>query len=81
MNIKSSRAHELARKAAALAGITQTSAVEHALEYYLRELENQRAATAVRVDQILDALDARLTDQDRAAFRSADLYDNTGLPR
>ncbi|MGL5817997.1 MAG: type II toxin-antitoxin system VapB family antitoxin [Phycicoccus sp.] len=81
MNIKSARAHELARQAAALAGTSQTSAVESALERYLRDLENEHAGAATRVDDVLRALDARFTDDDRAALRSTELYDDAGLPR
>ncbi len=81
MNIKSERAHELARRAAALAGTSQTSAVEHALEQYLRSLEQQQDGASMRLHDVLNALDARLTDRDREALRSAELYDDSGLPR
>lgn len=81
MNIKSDRAHELARRAAALSGTSQTGAVEHALEQYLRSLEQQQDAASVRVRDVLDSLDAHLTDVDREALRSADLYDDLGLPQ
>lgn len=84
MNIKSERAHDLARRVAALAGTSQTSAVEHALERYLHDLERQGATGATRVDRVdrvLAALDARLSDEDRVALRTADLYDEAGLPQ
>ena len=81
MNIKSQRAHELARRAAALTGTSQTGAVEHALEQYLRSLEQQQDAATVRVRDVIASLDARLTDRDREALRSAELYDDLGLPK
>lgn len=80
MNIKSERAHELARRAAAATGRSQTSVVEEALDRYLAALEETQVADEQRVWSILAAIDARLTDADREALRHPDLYDEDGLP-
>lgn len=83
INIKNPRVHELARQAAALTGQSQTSVIETALQHFLRDLETERSpqTTRARVDRLLADVDARLSDQDRRAMKTADLYDETGLPR
>lgn len=83
INIKNPRVHELAKRAAELTGETQTSVIEKALERLLADLETaaSREAKRVRVDRILAAIDDRLTDEDRQALTTDDLYDERGLPR
>ncbi|MEI2826251.1 MAG: type II toxin-antitoxin system VapB family antitoxin [Dermatophilaceae bacterium] len=81
LNIKNERVCRLAKEAARISGLSQTSVLEKALEAYLAEHE---AATARR-DGEAEALLARM----RVAIRQADvvrtvddLYDEaTGLPR
>jgi antitoxin VapB len=83
INIKNPRVHELAKRAAALTGETQTSVIERALERLLHELEaaDSREAKRARIDRLLADVDARLTDADRQALSTDDLYDDNGLPR
>ena len=82
INIKNPRVHELARRAAALTGETQTSVIERALVKLLEELEAESSAESRRrrVERILADIDRRLTDADRQALSSDDLYDDAGLP-
>lgn len=86
MNIKNERVHALARRAAAVTGGTQTSALEAALEEYLERhggpasaAEDRLERASVLVGQIRDGLDlgtgASLADE------VADLYDVHGVPR
>jgi antitoxin VapB len=83
INIKNPRVHELARRAAALTGESQTSVIERALLRLLDELdaETQAESKRARVDRILADIDRRLTDVDREALSTDDLYDDAGLPR
>ena len=83
ITIKNSRVHELARRAAALTGETQTSVIERALTKLLEELEAESGAEfrRRRVERILADIDRRLTDADRQALSRDDLYDDAGLPR
>jgi antitoxin VapB len=83
INIKNPRVHELAKRAAKLTGETQTSVIERALERLLDELEaaDSQPARRARIDRILADVDARLTDADRQALSTDDLYDDNGLPR
>ena len=83
INIKNPRVHELARRAAALTGESQTSVIETALLRLLDELESQQSPnqTRARIDRILADFDRRLTDADRAAMTTDELYDDAGLPR
>lgn len=82
LNIKNERVHELAREAARRSGRTQTSVIELALERFLAELDapEDKAARRARIDLILADVDARLTDEDRAAMTADFLYDEDGLP-
>jgi antitoxin VapB len=81
MNIKSERAHDLARRAARLTGSSQTAAVETALSRYLEELEQRDSGVENELARVLRALDARLSEEDRLALRTTDLYDDKGLPQ
>jgi antitoxin VapB len=83
ITIKNPRVHELARRAAALTGETQTSVIERALLKLLEELEAESSAEIRRrrVERILADIDRRLTDADRQALSTDDLYDDAGLPR
>jgi len=83
INIKNPRVHELARRAAALTGESQTSVIERALQRLVDELEAEadREARRAHLGRLLADIDRRLTDADRAAMRIEDLYDEHGLPR
>jgi antitoxin VapB len=83
INIKNPRVHELARRAAALTGESQNSVIERALVKLLDELEAESIADSRRrrVERILADIDRRLTDADRLALSTDDLYDEAGLPR
>jgi len=83
LNIKKESVHELARAASARTGLSQTSIIEEALKMYLAQLDQpaERDDRRDRVSQILESLDARWTDADRAALTSDWLYDEQGLPR
>jgi antitoxin VapB len=81
LNIKNARVHELARRAAARTGRSQTSVIEQALERLLAELDSPVAddpETSVR--RVLDDVDRRLTDDARTALLTDVLYDESGLP-
>ncbi|QIM20602.1 type II toxin-antitoxin system VapB family antitoxin [Phycicoccus sp. HDW14] len=82
LNIKNERVHALARAAAARTGRSQTSVIEDALEQYLAALDRPEQEEAWRqsLDDILARIDARLTDEDRRALTTDDLYDENGLP-
>lgn len=82
LNIKNDRVHRLARDAARRSGLSQTRAIEAALEMYLRVLDGQVDDRSARIRSILADFDERLTAADRRAVRELDLYDaETGLPR
>ncbi len=81
LNIKNERVHALVRQAAARAGQTQTSVIETALERLLAELDKpDPEVMRAKVDAILAAVDAEMTDEMRAALLADDLYDEDGLP-
>lgn len=82
LNIKNERVHALAREAARRTGRSQTSVLEEALELLLADLarEPQTEARRARVGAILDDVDERLTDDDRADMGTDHLYDERGLP-
>ncbi|WP_295697531.1 type II toxin-antitoxin system VapB family antitoxin [Lapillicoccus sp.] len=81
LNIKNERVHALAREAAARTGQTQTSVIETALERLLAELDKpDPEVMRAKVDAILAAVDAEMTDEMRAALLADDLYDENGLP-
>ncbi|MFL0460978.1 type II toxin-antitoxin system VapB family antitoxin [Kytococcus sedentarius] len=85
MNIKNERVHALARRAAQMEGMSQTSVLERALEEFLARHEREgggedREARATQlVTQIRDGLD--LPSGGTLADDLADLYDAEGLPR
>ena len=83
LNIKNERTHARVRELAARTGLSQTSAVEDAVERRLRELQTADDQRSDRIDSLLARIRAELTDADREALRSAerDLYDEAGLPR
>ena len=79
MNIKSERAHRMAKRLARQTGTTVTAAVEVALEEKLARLERSVDAEAKfqRIKRFVDALPAPppgLTSD------HSDLYDDRGLP-
>ncbi|MBM6404606.1 type II toxin-antitoxin system VapB family antitoxin [Phycicoccus sp. CSK15P-2] len=82
LNIKKPRVHELARMASERSGLSQTGAIEAALEQYLTTLDAPAAhdERRRRVTALLADLDQRLTDANREALRIDDLYDDAGLP-
>lgn len=86
LNIKNERVHALAREAASLTGMSQTSAIEAALELLLRELGADPALAAI--SQRLDLIQSIATDyasdpgrSDREIVTVEDLFDETGMPR
>lgn len=90
LNIKNEHVHDLAREAARRTGLTQTSALERALEEFLARLpdkdteaERERRERRARADEILAEMHALITDEDRAEMRRFmdDMYDEHGLPR
>lgn len=85
LNIKNDRVHELAREAAARTGMTQTSALEMALEQYLAGLTAAPDPSAGRLDrarELVGQIQAGLTEEDREAMRDhlSKMYDEDGLP-
>jgi len=81
LNIKNPRVHALAREASARTGLSQTSVIEQALERLLDDLgRTGREDRESRIARILADVDASLSDDDRAALLSDDLYDAAGLP-
>ena len=84
LNIKNERVCRLAKEAARVSGLSQTSVLEKALEAFLADHDAAGAARArrARVDRLLAEIDARMTDEHRAAIqRNLDeLYDDHGLP-
>jgi antitoxin VapB len=79
MNIKSERAHQMAKRLSRRTGMTVTAVVESALEEKLARLERSMDAEAKyqRIKQFVDALPAPppgLTSD------HSDLYDDDGLP-
>lgn len=83
LNIKNERTHELVRRLADRTGLSQTSAVEAAVQRWLDELEVEPTTRAARVDLIVRQIQVGLTVEERAALRRAsdELYDESGLPR
>ena len=88
LNIKNERVHELARRAAALTGKTQTGAIREALERFIAERGADPAADPEearqrRIDLLWSEITADTSDADRARTRRTmdELYDDSGLPR
>lgn len=82
INIKNPRVVELVRRAAQVSGQSQVSALEDALEHFLREIEQPKSGADGRVSEILARVDAVMTPVDAAAIREDmdNLYDDEGLP-
>lgn len=81
LNFTNERVHALAREAASRTGQTQTKVIEMALERLLAELDKPGPEVMrAKVDAILAAVDAEMTDETRAALLADDLYDENGLP-
>ncbi len=85
LNIKNERVCRLAKQAAAVSGLSQTSVLEKALEAYLaeHERETQVAERRRKAEALLAEIRARVTDEDREWTRRfmEDLYDENGLPK
>lgn len=84
LNIKNERVHELARRAAALTGKSQTGAIQEALERLLAEGgADPEEARQRRIDLLWSEIGADTGEADRAATRRTmdELYDDDGLPR
>lgn len=81
LNIKNERTHALVRELAEVTGLSQTSAVEQAVERWLHELKRDERAAHARA--LLEQIWANVTDEDREATRRAmdEMYDENGLPR
>ncbi len=81
LNIKNERTHALVRELAEATGLSQTSAVEQAVERWLHEL--RRDERAAQAHALLEEIWATVTDDDRAAVRREldEMYDENGLPR
>lgn len=83
INIKNPRVHELARRAAALTGESQTSVIERALLRLLDDLEGAGKTSDrwAQIDRILADAHERARRTESRAITTEDLYDETGLPR
>lgn len=89
LNIKDEQTHRLVRELARVTGATQTAAVRDAVQRRLTELGSdgvEGAEVSVRrqrLQEIVQAFQDDLTDDDRRRMASADdwLYDDSGLPR
>ena len=79
MNIKSERAHQMAKRLAQQTGTSVTAAVETALEEKLARLEGATDAEAKfqRIKQFVDALPPAPPGM---TSDHSDLYDDDGLP-
>lgn len=82
LNIKNERVHGLAREAARRTGQTQAGVLEEALLRLLDDLDRtpQVEDRRAQVAALLDDVDRRLTDDDRARMGTEHLYDEHGLP-
>ena len=81
LNIKNERTHALVRELAQATGLSQTSAVEQAVERWLAEIRRQQSRRDAH-RTLLDEYLAHLTGESRDAMQRAmdDLYDENGLP-
>jgi len=82
INIKNPRVHELARRAAALTGESQTSVIEQALQRMVDDLEAEADGEARRaqVDRLVNDIHHRVRRSAGGAMTIDDLYDDAGLP-
>ncbi len=83
LNIKNEATHARVRRLAELTGLSQTAAVDDAVQHRLAELEGGAARRASRMDLIVHKIQVELTPAERDALRGAneELYDRDGLPR
>lgn len=81
LNIKNPRTHALVRELAQVTGLSQTSAVEQAVERWLDELKRQATRRQTH-DALLREYWANLTDAERDAMQRVmdGMYDEKGLP-
>lgn len=79
MNIKSERAHKMAKKLARSTGTSLTAAVEAALEEKLQRLEKSTDAEA-KYQRIKRYVDALPPPPPGLTSDHSDLYDDDGLP-
>ncbi len=81
LNIKNERVCRLAKQAAAVSGLSQTSVLEKALEAYLAEHEAATARRDAEAEVLLKRMQAAIRRGD-VVRTVEDLYDEaTGLPR
>ncbi|MGC3993063.1 MAG: type II toxin-antitoxin system VapB family antitoxin [Propionicimonas sp.] len=83
LNIKNEDIHARVRRLAELTGLSQTGAVDDAVQHRLAELEGTPARRKVRIDAVVRAIQVDLSDVERQALRDTDrdLYAADGLPR
>jgi antitoxin VapB len=74
LNIKNPRVHEMAREVARRTGLTQTGAVEAALERMLDELGENPSG----IDDLIAGLQTDIAAH--GPLSMDDLYDESGLP-
>ncbi len=81
LNIKNEHTHALVRELAEATGLSQTSAVEQAVERWLNEIKRQQSRRDLH-RTLLEEYWAHLTDESRDAMQRAmdELYDENGLP-
>lgn len=79
MNIKSEKAHEMAKRIARRTGMTVTAVVESALEEKLQRLERS-ADTDAKFQRIKQFVDALPPAPPGLTSDHSDLYDDDGLP-
>ncbi|MCO5082182.1 MAG: type II toxin-antitoxin system VapB family antitoxin [Rhizobiaceae bacterium] len=79
LNIKSERAHELARELARETGMSMTSAVEKALEDQLMRI-HRHAEREYRYQRIREIVSSLPPVPQGVTSDHSDLYDDDGLP-
>lgn len=79
MNIKSEKAHRLARQLAAETGLSMTAAIEEALEAALQSRQRERDI-AERKRRLREILDSLPPPPPGVTSDHSDLYDEWGLP-
>lgn len=80
MNIKSERAHDLAKRVARRTGTSITTAVEEALQEKLERLETAANAEA-KYKRIRELIDSLPPPPPGVTSDHSDLYDEWGLPK
>ncbi|MFZ1288295.1 MAG: type II toxin-antitoxin system VapB family antitoxin [Candidatus Phosphoribacter sp.] len=85
LNIKNERVCRLAKEAARVSGLSQTSALEKALEAFLAEAQEERAREERmrRTQELIESWRGTVPDEDREWTRRfvSEMYDANGLPR